>query len=149
MSNVGRCVGAKANVLHCVGFERGDAALLILLKRWHFVFHFSVRLMLALSSFRVRHNGYVYETFGISKHFPVKLQVLLIRAETFDISLTAKCFIYDVMRLPFLFSIILFVKFVHYFNVFVRKFVNYKVHYFCWNLFVKCRSNSTCYASNS
>src|SRR5690554_3680371 len=94
-------------------------------------------------------DGYVYETFGISKHFLVKLQVLLIRAETFDNALTAKCFIYDVMRLPFLFSIILFVKFVHYFNVFVRKFVNYKVHYFCWNLFVKCRSNSTCYASNS
>jgi uncharacterized membrane protein len=36
VSNVGRCVGAKANVLHCVGFERGDAALLILQKRWHF-----------------------------------------------------------------------------------------------------------------
>ena len=58
---VARCVGAKANVLHCVGFERGDAALLILLKRWHFVFHFSVRLMLALSSFRVRHNDSIYE----------------------------------------------------------------------------------------
>jgi len=25
-------------------------------------------------------NGYVYETFGISKHFPVKLQLLLILA---------------------------------------------------------------------
>jgi len=43
-------------------------------------------------------NGYVYETFGISKHFLVKLQVLLIRAKTFDNPLTAKCFIYDVMR---------------------------------------------------
>jgi hypothetical protein len=42
------------------------------------------------------HNGYVYETFGISKHFPVKLQVLLKRAETLDNALTAKCFIYDV-----------------------------------------------------
>jgi hypothetical protein len=42
-------------------------------------------------------NGYVYETFGISKHFPVKLQVLLIRAETLDNPLTAKCFIYDVV----------------------------------------------------
>ena len=41
-------------------------------------------------------NGYVYETFGISKHFPVKLQVLLIRAKTLDNPLTAKCFIYDV-----------------------------------------------------
>ncbi|MEX2410765.1 MAG: hypothetical protein WD607_05215, partial [Candidatus Paceibacterota bacterium] len=53
----GRCVGAKANVLHCVGFERWDAALLILLKRWHFVYHFSVRLLSVVSSFRVRHNG--------------------------------------------------------------------------------------------
>jgi len=43
-------------VLHSVGFERGDAALLILLKRWHFVFHFSVRLLSVVSFFRVRHN---------------------------------------------------------------------------------------------
>ena len=41
-------------------------------------------------------NGYVYETFGISKLFPIKLQVLLIRAKTLDNPLTAKCFIYDV-----------------------------------------------------
>lgn len=41
-------------------------------------------------------NGYVYETFGISKHFPVKLQVLLTWAEMLDNQLTAKCFIYDV-----------------------------------------------------
>ena len=48
-------------------------------------------------------NGYVYETFGISKHFPVKLQVLMIRAEMLDNPLTAKCFIYDVVRWPLLF----------------------------------------------
>ena len=48
-------------------------------------------------------NGYVYETFGISKHLSVKLQVLLIRAETLDNPLTAKCFIYDVVRWPLLF----------------------------------------------
>ena len=45
-------------------------------------------------------NGYVYETFGISKHFPVKLQVLLIRAEPYDKPQTAKCFIYDVELNP-------------------------------------------------
>lgn len=45
---------------------------------------------------KIATNGYVYETFGISKHFPVKLQVLLIRAEMFHNTLTAKCFIYDV-----------------------------------------------------
>jgi hypothetical protein len=44
-------------VLHWIGFERGDAALLILLKRWHFVFHFSVHFLLVVSSFRVAHNG--------------------------------------------------------------------------------------------
>jgi hypothetical protein len=43
-------------VLHCVGFVRLDAALLILQKRWHFFFHFSVRLLSVVSSFRVRHN---------------------------------------------------------------------------------------------
>jgi hypothetical protein len=56
VTNVGRCVGAKANVLHCVGYERGDAALLILLKRWHFFFHFSVRFLSVVLSFRVAHN---------------------------------------------------------------------------------------------
>jgi hypothetical protein len=50
--------------------------------------------------FKLAANGYVYETFGISKHFPVKLQLLLIRAETFDNALTAKCFIYDVALNP-------------------------------------------------
>jgi hypothetical protein len=50
------CVGVKANVLHCVGYERGDAALLILLKRWHFFFHFSVRFLSVVLSFRVAHN---------------------------------------------------------------------------------------------
>jgi hypothetical protein len=35
----------------------------------------------------------VYETFGIPKLFPVKLQLLLIRAKTPDKPLTAKCFI--------------------------------------------------------
>jgi hypothetical protein len=44
-------------------------------------------------------NGYVYETFGISKRFPVKLQVLLIRAKMLDNALTAKCFIYDVEQI--------------------------------------------------
>lgn len=54
--------------------------------------------------FKLVHNGYVYETFGISKHFPVKLQVLLIRAEMPDNPLTAKCFIYDVMHWLFSFN---------------------------------------------
>ncbi len=46
------------------------------------------------------HNGWIYKKFGISKHFPVKLQVLLIRAEMLDNQLTAKCFIYDVELNP-------------------------------------------------
>jgi len=46
------------------------------------------------------HNGYVYETFGISKNFSVKLPPLLIRAEMLDNPLTAKCFIYDVELNP-------------------------------------------------
>ena len=51
-------------------------------------------------------NGYVYETFGISKHFPIKLQLLLIRAETLDKPLTAKCFIYDVVHWCSVFPVI-------------------------------------------
>ena len=40
---------------------------------------------------RLGGKGYVYETFGISKRFPVKLQQLLIRAEMLDKPLTVKC----------------------------------------------------------
>lgn len=42
-------------------------------------------------------NGCVYETFGISKQFPINLQLLLIRAERLDKKLTAKCFIHVVV----------------------------------------------------
>ena len=55
---------------------------------------------------RVAGNGRVYETFGISKRFPIKLQLLLIRAETLDKPLTAKCFIHVVSRSVFIFSVI-------------------------------------------
>src|SRR5574344_102861 len=44
----------------------------------------------------VAHNGCVYETFGISKRFPIKLQLLLIRAVPLDKPLSAKCFIHVV-----------------------------------------------------
>jgi len=47
-------------------------------------------------------NGCVYETFGITKHFLIKLQLLLIRAEMLDKPLTAKCFIHDVASWLFL-----------------------------------------------
>jgi len=56
-------------------------------------------------------NGYVYETFGISKHFPVKLQVLLMRAKMLDNALTAKCFIYDVVHWRSFSSVLLSLKF--------------------------------------
>ena len=62
--------------------------------------------MLFLSFVMVAANGYVYETFGISKHFPVKLKLRLIRAETFNNALTAKCFIYDVSGSGFLLVIL-------------------------------------------
>ncbi len=52
-------------------------------------------------------NVLVYETFGISKRFSIKIQVLLIRAETLDKPLTAKCFIYDVTGRRSLISIVI------------------------------------------
>jgi len=96
---VGLGVSGKIKCAVLGRLVEGKTALLILPKRWHFVFHFIVRLLSVVSFFRVTHNGYVYETFGISKRFPVKLQLLLIRAKTLDKPLTAKCFIYDVCAL--------------------------------------------------
>ncbi len=61
---------------------------------------FSILYTCCLSgSKHLTHNGYVYETFGISKHIPIKLQLLLIRAEIPDNAMIAKCFIYDVCAL--------------------------------------------------
>lgn len=118
------CIGAKSNVpfvrlakivlkkcavgkkkKHWVGMSVGFLVLSIfhfsVLSQW-FTFYFGSVVCL----FTLGGNGYLYETFGISKHFPVKLQALLIRAETLDNPLTAKCFIYDVV-VRFLFIFIL------------------------------------------
>ena len=57
--------------------------------------------------FNITANGCVYETFGISKRFSIKLQLLLIRAETLDKPLTAKCFIHVVSVSLFIFPVIL------------------------------------------
>jgi hypothetical protein len=57
----------------------------------------------------IKANGYVYETFGISKHFPVKLQIHLIRVGILDNPLTAKCFIYDVTKRIYLIIIFLLI----------------------------------------
>lgn len=54
----------------------------------------------------MRHNGCVYETFGISKRFPIKLQLPMIRAETLDKPLTAKCFIHVVVHWCSVFPVI-------------------------------------------
>jgi len=62
------------------------------------------------------HNGgYVYETFGISKHFLVKIQQILTRAEMLDKPLIAKCFIYDVVCWPFFSPIINHIFLLHLF----------------------------------
>jgi hypothetical protein len=47
--------------------------------------------------FSIACNGWRVCAVAVSKHFPVKLQAFLIRAETFDNPLTAKCFIYDAL----------------------------------------------------
>lgn len=55
-------------------------------------------------SFTMFANGCVYETFGISKRFPIKLQPLLIRAIMLDKPLTAKCFIHVVRQRLYFFT---------------------------------------------
>jgi len=56
--------------------------------------------------FQLAYNGCVYETFGISKRKSIKLQLLLIRAETLDKPLTAKCFIHVVVHWCSVFPVI-------------------------------------------
>jgi len=58
---------------------------------------FIIVLSLPKDSKTIADNGLVYETFGISKRFPIKLQIPLIRAELLDKPLSAKCFIHVVV----------------------------------------------------
>ena len=68
-------------------------------------------------------NGCVYETFGISKRLPIKLQLLLIRAETLDKPLTAKCFIHDVeLNPPQRIALLKVPGFFYYLRIFFTKF---------------------------
>ena len=73
---------------------------------------------------QITHNVYVYETFGISKHLPVKLPLFLIRAEMSDNPLTAKCFIYDVVR-SYFFSAIIVIAFSSSINSLTLKSVSF------------------------
>lgn len=45
-------------------------------------------------------NGWVYETFGISKRFPIKPLQCLLDVPTLKSALSAKCFIYRVTNWP-------------------------------------------------
>jgi len=63
LSNGGRAVEAKANVLQSVGFVRLIAALLILSKRW-VVWSFVCLFNLALSLVRVTANGQGFMQVG-------------------------------------------------------------------------------------
>ncbi len=71
-------------------------------------------------------NGCVYETFGISKRFPFKLQLLLIRAVPLDKPLTDKCFIHDVSR-----SVLFFRSFFFQFATSFLSAVRSDRHTFC------------------
>ena len=44
------------------------------------------------------HNGQVYETFGISKRFPIKSLQCLLNVPASKLALSAKCFIYGVRQ---------------------------------------------------
>ncbi len=44
----------------------------------------------------MRANGWVYETFGISKRFPIKPLQSLLNVPLLKLALSAKCFIYRV-----------------------------------------------------
>jgi len=47
-------------------------------------------------------NGWVYETFGISRFFTIKPLQSLLNVRTLNIAFSAKCFIYRVTNWPFL-----------------------------------------------
>src|SRR5690554_2813371 len=70
--------------------------IIFICSQFRYLFFYSIVKFHLFGFFLMTPNGCVYETFGTSKHFPVKLQVLLIRAKMLDNTLTAKCFIYDV-----------------------------------------------------
>ena len=101
-------------------------------------------------------NGYVYETFGISKHFPVKIQQILIRAKPNGKPLTAKCFIYDVtgrrsfssLVIPSKFLVLSHLQLFFRFQLLSPKQTRYKMVQLSGNDFYKVRFLSCQYETN-
>jgi len=56
-------------------------------------------------------NGWVYETFGISKRLTIKPLQILLNVLPLKLALFAKCFIYRVTSWPFLYFVILLLIF--------------------------------------
>lgn len=85
------CLAAKGRL-------QGWAAKLLLL--WVGIFYFfSFQIcnhVTAVSFFWLAYNGWVYETFGISKRFPIRPLQCLLYVPHLKLALSAKCFIYRV-----------------------------------------------------
>ncbi len=62
--------------------------------------------MYNIALFLIKKNGGVYETFGISKQFPIKLQLHLIRAVPLEYALQRQLTIPRVSRSVFIFPVI-------------------------------------------
>ena len=75
----------------------GVAPLLILLKRWLVCSFFVSQFDCCTVANRMTANGWVYETFGISKRFPIKPLRCLLSVPPLKLALSAKCFIYRVV----------------------------------------------------
>jgi|GEM_PF-1770303 len=71
----------------------------------------------ARSFFQLGGNGYVYETFGILKHEPVKPTQSLLDVMSLKLALSAKCTIHDVSVSLFIFLIIILSFLLHCLSV--------------------------------
>ena len=63
----------------------------------------------------MRHSGNVYETFGITKHEPIKPLQSLLDVTPLKLALSAKCTIHDVTVWCSLISVISFFNLLHFF----------------------------------
>ena len=84
------CLTAKRSL-------QGWADKLLLLWVGFFLFFPICNHVTAVSFFRLAYNGWVYETFGISKRFPIKPLRCLLNVLPLKLALSAKCFIYRVV----------------------------------------------------
>lgn len=109
----------------------------------HFLYWFGISSIYgSISLFNLAGNGHVYETFGILENRPVKPLQSLLNVPPSKLALSAKCFIYFVVRSCFIFFLVfIFLNLFNHIGKQITILFNHKVivlYFTCRTSCLKC-----------